>query len=463
MHAAPPSDEYGVSPADTGSPDRAPTAAEPSELRLMARALAGLFSAGATLALLTVLLPLQAEAQELGMLIVIGDAYVVAAVLIWQAGRVPVWLLSLVLAAGTVHITVVSYFSAELPSPLVFFYLWIFLYSAYFFTRRVKAAQILFVGANLAVLLVLREPAAPESWWIVAIGSLLVAAALVTAMRDRAERLIASLNKTARQRERAQRELSLHHDHLELLVDERTAALQVAYRELESFSYSVSHDLRAPLRSLDGFSQALVEDYGDQIDGEGQDYLRRIRAGSQRMSQLIDDMLQLSRLARSEMSRGQIDISALAGSVADEIREGDAPRQVEIVIEEGLEADADGPLIRSVLQNLIGNAWKFTAKQPSARIEVGSTEIDSEIAYFVRDDGVGFEMEYADKLFGAFQRLHSSGEFDGTGIGLATVQRVIHRHGGRVWAESTPGHGATFFFTLTRTRKAEDALDDPAG
>lgn len=431
---------------------------------LMARSLAGLYAAGALLALLTILLPHPDGASELGVLIVVGGAVLVVGVLLSQAGRFPPWLLAVVLALGTALISLVSYFAGGRPSPLIFFYLWIFLYSAYFFAPRVLVAQSVWVAINFAAVLAAREPAdGAESWWLVGLGSMLVALALVAALRDRAERLIASLNREARERELAQRELSLHRDNLELLVDERTAALQVAYRELESFSYSVSHDLRAPLRSLDGFSQALAEDYGDRLDGDGEDYLRRIRAASQRMSQLIDDMLQLARLARSEMRREHLDLSALAVSVGEEIRNGATEREVELVVEPGLAADADPQLLRVVLQNLIGNAWKFTGKQERATIEVGQTQLDSEPAYFVRDDGVGFEMEYADKLFGAFQRLHSSEDFDGTGIGLANVQRVIHRHGGRIWAESEADRGATFFFTLPSARKADDERDDSPG
>jgi light-regulated signal transduction histidine kinase (bacteriophytochrome) len=245
-------------------------------------------------------------------------------------------------------------------------------------------------------------------------------------------------------------------------VEERTAALQVANRELEAFSYSVSHDLRSPLRSLDGFSQALIEDYGDQLEGDGLDYLNRIRTASQRMARLIDDLLLLSRLSRGEMSRDRIDLSRLATEVADDLREADPDRVVEIEIEPGLVASADQRLVRVLLQNLVGNAWKFTAKQETATIQVAHANGAAQ-AFMVRDDGVGFDMAYADKLFGAFQRLHSAGEFEGTGIGLATVQRIVHRHGGRVWAESELGSGATFYFTLPKTRTEDGKQNDSAG
>lgn len=219
-------------------------------------------------------------------------------------------------------------------------------------------------------------------------------------------------------------------------------------KELESFSYSVSHDLRAPLRSIDGFSQALVEDYPDTIDAQGKDYLQRVRAASQRMGQLIDDLLSLARITRSEMRREGVDLSALAQAIAGELQETQSERQVEFVIAQGMVATGDARLLRIVLENLLGNAWKFTGKRPRARIELGVTQDDGHRVYFVRDDGAGFDMAYANKIFGAFQRLHAMTEFSGTGIGLATVQRIIHRHGGRIWAEAAVGQGATFYFTL---------------
>ena len=229
--------------------------------------------------------------------------------------------------------------------------------------------------------------------------------------------------------------------------------LTAVNKELESFSYSVSHDLRAPLRAIDGFSKILLEDYADKLDEEGKDSLQRVRAASQRMGQLIDDLLQLSRHTRSEIHRTPVDLSALARAVADELQKTEPERRVEFVIEPGLTANADTGLIRAVLENLIGNAWKFSGKQAAAKIEFGRTTRESASIFYVRDDGVGFNMDYADKLFGAFQRLHSPAEFSGTGIGLATVQRIIHRHGGRVWAEGKPNQGATFYFTLSETSK----------
>ena len=235
---------------------------------------------------------------------------------------------------------------------------------------------------------------------------------------------------------------------LEDRVQERTTALQASNHELESFSYSVSHDLRAPLRSINGFSQALLEDYNGKLDATGKNYLERVRAASQRMAQLIDDMLQLSRLTRGEMTYEPVDMSQLVQSIVSELKGRQPERRVDFVIKEELVAKGDARLLRVALENLLGNAFKFTGMHPSAVIEFGSVPHNGKPAYYVRDDGAGFDMVYADKLFGAFQRLHEATEFEGTGIGLATVQRIIHRHGGLIWAESAVEKGATFYFTL---------------
>ncbi len=229
---------------------------------------------------------------------------------------------------------------------------------------------------------------------------------------------------------------------------QRTNELSALNRELEAFSYSVSHDLRSPLRSMDGFSQALLEDYGPQLDDTGRDYLQRIRNAAQRMGLLIDDLLQLSRVARADLEHTHVDFSKLSQEVVQELRQSEPDRAVDVVIAGGMTLDADPGLTRLALQNLIGNAWKFTSRKPQARIEVGSTQVDGQQAFFVRDNGAGFDMKYADKLFAPFQRLHSANEFAGTGIGLATVQRIVMRHGGRVWAEAEPDVGATFYFTM---------------
>jgi PAS domain S-box-containing protein len=226
------------------------------------------------------------------------------------------------------------------------------------------------------------------------------------------------------------------------------AELDSLNKELESFSYSVSHDLRAPLRAIDGFSQALLEDYADRLDAGGRDYLERVRNAAQRMGHLIDDLLKLARVTRSEVNRDSVDMGALAREIATGLQEGAPERAAEIHIADGLQAHADARLLRIALENLLGNAWKFTAQQAPARIELGETWQDGARAFFVRDNGVGFDMAYAGRLFGAFQRLHQDGQFPGTGIGLATVQRIIRRHGGRVWAEAEAGKGATFYFTI---------------
>lgn len=246
----------------------------------------------------------------------------------------------------------------------------------------------------------------------------------------------------------AEEEIRTLNEELERRVRERTAELQAVNKELEAFSYSVSHDLQAPLRAINGFSQALWEDFAPKLTGEGKEILDRITGASSRMSQLIDDLLNLSRLSRTELRLSRLDLSELAHAVSEELRQRDPARQVEFVIRPGIMATADAALLRSALGNLLGNAWKFTSKHRSARIEFGVRKIDGQVTYFVRDDGAGFDMTYGDKLFGAFQRLHVPGEFTGSGIGLATVQRIIHRHGGNIWAEGKVEEGATFYFTL---------------
>lgn len=249
-------------------------------------------------------------------------------------------------------------------------------------------------------------------------------------------------------RKRAEEELRRYQDHLEDLVKERTTRLEAINKELEAFSYSVSHDLRAPLRGIDGFSQALLDEYVDKLDVQGKDYLRRIRASCQRMAQLIDDLLSLSRVTRSKMARQRVDLSRMVRSIAEELQKAQPEREVEFTIAEGITVNGDAHLLRIALENLLGNAWKFSGKNPQARIEFGMTGHEDKPAYFVRDNGAGFDMAYVDKLFGVFQRLHSSTEFPGTGIGLAMVQHIVHRHGGRVWAEGKVGEGATFYFTI---------------
>jgi PAS domain S-box-containing protein len=250
------------------------------------------------------------------------------------------------------------------------------------------------------------------------------------------------------EKKKAQEELRQVNAELEYRVRERTAQLEASNKELEAFCYSVSHDLRAPLRAIDGFSQVLLSSHTRGLDDLGRHYLERIRAGSQRMAQLIDDLLQLSRLTRSDMRHEPIDLSGMAQEVADDLRQQVPGRVVTFIIEPGVKGFGDPRMLRLMLENLVGNAWKFTGKHPQPTIAFGRAESEGGPAYFVRDDGAGFDMAYVGNLFGAFQRLHSDRDFPGTGIGLAIVKRVIHRHGGRVWGEGAVGRGATFWFTL---------------
>lgn len=238
------------------------------------------------------------------------------------------------------------------------------------------------------------------------------------------------------------------HDNLEQKVHERTQQMEVAIKELEAFSYSVSHDLRAPLRSIDGFSQLILEEHSAQLDAQGQDYLRRVRLASQHMEQLINDMFKLSRVTRTEINIEKVNLSDIARSVINELQESKPQRHVDIRIADDLEDNADSRLMHIMLENLLGNAWKFTQKQSTAVIEFGFTKEGKKKIYFVRDNGAGFDMTYMDKLFTPFQRLHTAEEYPGTGIGLATVRRIIHRHEGNIWAEGKVGKGATFYFTL---------------
>jgi two-component system, sensor histidine kinase and response regulator len=247
---------------------------------------------------------------------------------------------------------------------------------------------------------------------------------------------------------RSQQELRRYRTQLERLVQERTTALTAINRELEAFSYSVSHDLRAPLLAFNGLNQSLLDDYGNDLDPRAKDYLQRMSRASERMASVFDGLQTLFRLTSGEIHREPCDISALAAEIVDEMRATDPKRRVEVSISEGLTASADPRLARILLTNLVSNAWKFTSKEPAARIEIGAEVVDGDTRLFVRDNGVGFDMIYAHKLFGAFQRLHSQSEFPGAGIGLATVRRIVNRHGGRAWAEGAAGEGATFYFVL---------------
>ncbi len=236
--------------------------------------------------------------------------------------------------------------------------------------------------------------------------------------------------------------------HKEEVLRRAKEETEAANRDLEAFSYSVAHDLRAPLRSIDGFSQAILDDNADQLDAQGISYLTRVRAAAQRMAQLIDALLSLASVSRAELRKERVDITHLARGIMDRLRETDPARGATVIVADGLTAEGDPKLLAAIMENLLGNAWKFTGQTPEAHIEVGATTKDGQAGFFVRDNGAGFDMAYADKLFGAFQRLHTNTEFPGTGIGLATVQRIVSRHGGRIWAQSELARGATFFFTL---------------
>jgi hypothetical protein len=270
--------------------------------------------------------------------------------------------------------------------------------------------------------------------------------ALVTEPDGR--RIVLKTNRDITEEKRAREEIRQLNRELERRVKDRTTQLEASNQELEAFAYSVSHDLRAPLRGIDGWSMALLEDYGPKLDAQGQQYLKRVRVETQRMGCLIDDLLKLSRLSRVELQRESVDLTSLARAIAGRLREAEPARSMEFAIQEGLVAGGDIHLLEIVLSNLLSNAAKFTGPRALARIEFGQTKCSDELAFYVRDNGVGFDMIYAGNLFGAFQRLHKSTEFPGTGIGLATAQRVLRRHGGRIWADARPREGATFYFTI---------------
>jgi PAS domain S-box-containing protein len=251
------------------------------------------------------------------------------------------------------------------------------------------------------------------------------------------------------QRRAAEEQVRQLNAQLEQRIADRTAQLEFSNRELEAFAYTVAHDLRAPLRSIASFSDALVEDCGDKLDALGHDYLRRIVNGSKRMAELIDGILSLSRVNSTELVHRECDLSAMAHAIIEQLRSGQPERSVRVTIQPGLVDQGDPQLLRAVLENLLGNAWKFTRERPGAELEFSATPNERGVrVYSVRDNGAGFNMAYRDKLFGVFQRLHTQKEFEGNGVGLATVQRIVRRHGGRAWGEGAPGQGACFFFTL---------------
>ncbi|MBR8833412.1 MAG: GAF domain-containing protein [Stigonema ocellatum SAG 48.90 = DSM 106950] len=311
------------------------------------------------------------------------------------------------------------------------------------FQVRANLVVPLLQGQNLWGLLCIHQCRAPREWLATEIEFATQIASHLGVALQHAE-LLSDLQAEVLERQQAEQAVQALNQGLQRAIIE----LQSALKELEAFSYSVSHDLRAPLRSIDGFSQALLEEYRDLLDVTGQDYLQRIRAATQRMGQLIDDLLNLSRVMRSEMRVETVDLSLLATEICTELQH-QSERQVEFIIQSGLLAQGDSRLLRVILVNLLNNAWKFTSKHTQARIEFGVSKSESGVpVYYVRDDGAGFDMAYANKLFAPFQRLHKMNDFSGNGVGLATVQRIVHRHGGRVWAEAAVEQGATFYFTL---------------
>jgi PAS domain S-box-containing protein len=286
----------------------------------------------------------------------------------------------------------------------------------------------------------------------------LVAQRTVDLMRSNEE-----LHREIVERRQAEAALQKVSEELERRVHDRTAALEAANRELESFSYSVSHDLRAPLRAINGFSQALQEDYGEQLDEQGRRYLGRIGRATLRMGELIDDLLQLSRVTRHELAVSEIDMTRIVRGIERELRQAEPDRQLEFIVADGVRASGDGHLVKTVLQNLLENAVKYTSRVAKARIEFGVSEMGETRAFFVRDNGAGFDMTYREKLFAAFQRLHSDQEFAGTGIGLSIVHRIVSKHKGRVWAEGEVGKGAVFYFTLGELGEPMAAGDGRTG
>ena len=275
------------------------------------------------------------------------------------------------------------------------------------------------------------------------------------ALAEAFNRMLGEIERTTREfereagvRRRAEDQVLKLNAELEKRVRDRTAQLEYANGELEAFCSSVSHDLRAPLRSINGFSEALVEELPADLPEEAKSHLARIRAATERMGQLIDDLLNLARVSRAGLSRRDVDVSDIARQVIRGLKLQDPERAIEVSVWDGMQANADPRLLRAAMENLLGNAWKFTARAEAARIEVGSLRDGDKTTFYVRDNGAGFDMKYADKLFVPFQRLHAARQFAGTGIGLATVQRIMHRHGGRIWADAQPGKGAVFHFTL---------------
>ena len=322
---------------------------------------------------------------------------------------------------------------------------------------RASALPVLLVGALAILFAIELWSLAHEDWAghvresvssftvVVLVVSLVACLVLAVLARAHVQQIAAHHARALREAGEAERRRA---EELERRVEDRTRELVLLNGELEAFGYSVSHDLRAPLRAMQGFARALREGQGERLEADGREILQRIEAAGQRMGRLIDALLELSRAGRAEREAREVDLSALAREVAAELAEQEPGRRVEVAVQEGVRGRGDARLLRVALTNLLENAFKFTREAPAARVEFGATRAGVETVYFVRDNGVGFDMAYASRLFQPFQRLHGSAEYEGTGIGLATLQRIVHRHGGRAWAEGTPGAGAAFFFTL---------------
>lgn len=292
-----------------------------------------------------------------------------------------------------------------------------------------------------------------QGWRVRKDGSRFWAKVLITALYNLPGHLVgfAKITQDLTEQKQAEDRLKASEQQYRQLAEtlqHQSTQLQAVNKEMEAFAYSVSHDLRAPLRGIDGFSQVLLEQYTDQLDEQGKHYLNRVRQGSQQMGKLIDDMLQLSRLTRGELTIATVNLSTMVKNIITELQARESERIVSFMVAENIVVQGDEQLLHAVLQNLLENAWKYTSKHQSACIEFGVTEHQGQLAYFIKDDGAGFDMKYVGKLFGAFQRLHGTAEFPGTGVGLATVARIIHRHGGEVWAQAEVEKGATFYFTL---------------
>jgi signal transduction histidine kinase len=317
------------------------------------------------------------------------------------------------------------------------------------FSRTIGASAALFsLGFGLLTFILIRRFTRPLDELTRAVQKVAAsdfAYRVSTPQQDEFSSLTQAYNTMAAELGEKERRILENEAHLK----ETNLRLEESNRELEAFSYSVSHDLRAPLRAIDGFSHALLEDYGEALEGQGKDYLERVRHGVQMMGDLIDDMLRLSRVNQVELTRETIDLSALIRGQAEDLVSRDPDRKAEFVIAPGMKVEADRHLVQILTGNLLENAWKFTRKKPRARIECGRFDDHGAAAFFLRDNGVGFDMKYVEKLFSAFQRLHERAEYEGTGIGLVIVKRIANRHGGRAWADAVPGEGATFFFSLS--------------